>query len=45
MYTVARKPAEPSVTPLSAAEVDHIAARVRAETGLAVEAYYGPSEV
>ncbi|MCG3129733.1 MAG: hypothetical protein FLDDKLPJ_00468 [Phycisphaerae bacterium] len=45
VYTVARKPAEPSVTPLSAAEVDHIAARVRAETGLAVEAYYGPSEV
>ncbi|MCC7290497.1 MAG: hypothetical protein IT449_00385 [Phycisphaerales bacterium] len=45
VYTVARRPAERSVTPLSPAEVDHVAARVAGETGLRVEAYYGPSEL
>jgi wyosine [tRNA(Phe)-imidazoG37] synthetase (radical SAM superfamily) len=42
VYTVARAPAESFVTPLSAAEVDAIAARVRG-LGLVAEAYYGPS--
>jgi wyosine [tRNA(Phe)-imidazoG37] synthetase (radical SAM superfamily) len=41
VYTVARKPAEPTVTPLSDAEVDALAALVRRRTGLDVEAYYG----
>ncbi len=41
VYTTARATAESFVTPLPAAEVDAIAARVRA-LGIAVEAYYGP---
>lgn len=44
VYTVARKPAESCVTPLSNVEVDHIAAIVRTRTGLPTAAYYGPSE-
>lgn len=39
VYTVARTPPEPWVTPLSAAEVEAVAARVRARTGLPAEAY------
>ena len=40
-HTIARKPAEPWVAPLSNAEVDAIAQLVRRRTGLPVEAYYG----
>jgi wyosine [tRNA(Phe)-imidazoG37] synthetase (radical SAM superfamily) len=43
VYTIARSTAETYVTPLSAARVDAIAARVRAGTGLTVEPYYGPT--
>ena len=38
---MARNPALPIVSSLSDAEVDAIANRVRAETGLTAEAYYG----
>ena len=41
VYTVARRPALASVSPLSDEEVDAIAGRVRSRTGLAVEAYHG----
>jgi wyosine [tRNA(Phe)-imidazoG37] synthetase (radical SAM superfamily) len=41
VYTVARRPAEDSVGPLSPAEVDAIAQRVRDRIGVPVEAYYG----
>jgi len=44
VYTVARRPAESSVTPLLPAEVDAIAERVRREAGLPAEAYYGPTD-
>lgn len=44
VYTVARKPAQDYVTPLSDAQVDEIAERVRNETELDVRAYYGPSD-
>jgi wyosine [tRNA(Phe)-imidazoG37] synthetase (radical SAM superfamily) len=40
VYTVARRPAEDFVTPLSDADVDRIAERVRLETGIAAESYY-----
>jgi wyosine [tRNA(Phe)-imidazoG37] synthetase (radical SAM superfamily) len=40
-YTVARNPALSIVSSLSPAEVDGIAQRVRTETGLPAEAYYG----
>jgi wyosine [tRNA(Phe)-imidazoG37] synthetase (radical SAM superfamily) len=43
VYTVARVPAESWVTPLTDAEVDAIVDLVRRCTGLAAEAYYGPS--
>jgi wyosine [tRNA(Phe)-imidazoG37] synthetase (radical SAM superfamily) len=43
VYTVARRPAEDFVTPLTDAEVDALAELVRRRTGLAVEAYYGAS--
>jgi wyosine [tRNA(Phe)-imidazoG37] synthetase (radical SAM superfamily) len=43
IYTIARKPAEANVTPLSDAEVDALAELVRERTGLAVEAFYGRS--
>jgi len=42
VYTVARKPAEDYVTPLSVAEVDAIVALVEQRTGLAAEPFYGP---
>lgn len=41
VYTVARPPAESFVSSLSNAEVDAIADKVRAETGLPAECYYG----
>jgi wyosine [tRNA(Phe)-imidazoG37] synthetase (radical SAM superfamily) len=41
VYTVARPPAESFVTSLSDAEVDAIAAKVRAVTGVPAECYYG----
>jgi len=41
VYTVARKPAETNVTPLSDGQVDAIADRVARETGLHTERYYG----
>lgn len=41
VYTVARNPALPIVSSLSDDEVNGIAERVRNETGLAAEAYYG----
>jgi hypothetical protein len=39
VYTVARKPAEAFVTPLSPEELNHIVDLVRRETGLAAAAY------
>jgi wyosine [tRNA(Phe)-imidazoG37] synthetase (radical SAM superfamily) len=41
IHTVARRPAEPWVTPLGNAEVDAIAETVRQQTGLPVAAFYG----
>ncbi|MBI3002309.1 MAG: radical SAM protein [candidate division NC10 bacterium] len=41
VYTVARPPAQPNVSALSDAEVDAIAAAVRAAVAVPVEAYYG----
>jgi len=41
VYTVARKPTESYVTPLSDTEVDAIVALVRQRTGLAAKAFYG----
>jgi len=41
VYTVARPPAESFVASLSNSEVDAIADKVRAETGLPAECYYG----
>ena len=41
VYTVARPPAESSVTPLAPKDVDAIAAEVREKVGVPVEAYYG----
>ena len=41
VYTVARRPAESSVTPLTDAEVDAIVELVKARTGLAAIGYYG----
>lgn len=43
IYTVARRPAESFVAPLSDAEVDALAELVRRRTGLTVAAYYGTS--
>jgi wyosine [tRNA(Phe)-imidazoG37] synthetase (radical SAM superfamily) len=43
IYTVARRPAESFVAPLTDAEVDAIVALVKARTGLATLAYYGNS--
>ena len=42
VYTVARQTAVAECTPL-AAELDEISARVREETGLLVETFYGPA--
>jgi wyosine [tRNA(Phe)-imidazoG37] synthetase (radical SAM superfamily) len=41
VYTVARKPTESFVTPLSNAEVDALTELVSTRTGLAAEAFYG----
>ncbi len=41
VYTVARRPADSRVTPLSNDEVDAIVEVVRAKTGLQAEPYYG----
>ena len=41
VYTIARRPAESYVTPLSSAEVDHITALVRTRADLRAEPYYG----
>ena len=41
IYTVARQPAESYVAPLSNAQVDAIATRVRERTGLPADTYYG----
>jgi wyosine [tRNA(Phe)-imidazoG37] synthetase (radical SAM superfamily) len=43
VYTVARRPAESYVSPLTDEEVDAIVAEVRAKTGLAAEPFYGMS--
>lgn len=43
VYTVARRPAEDYVAPLSDVEVDAIVAAVRQRTGLEAAAFYGPS--
>lgn len=44
IYTVARRPAEEYVTPLSAAEVDALVELVEQRTGLSAEPFYGPEE-
>lgn len=44
IYTIARRPAETYVTPLSTAEVDAIAAEVVTRVGVPVERYYGPAD-
>jgi hypothetical protein len=41
IYTVARRPAESNVGPLTDAEVDRIAALVRTRTGLETCGFYG----
>jgi wyosine [tRNA(Phe)-imidazoG37] synthetase (radical SAM superfamily) len=41
IHTIARKPADPSVTPLADAELDRLAATVRARVPVPVETYYG----
>jgi wyosine [tRNA(Phe)-imidazoG37] synthetase (radical SAM superfamily) len=43
IYTVARQPAESYVTPLSAEEVDAIAALVTQRTALPTAVFYGPT--
>lgn len=44
LYTVARRPAEAFVTPLSTQEVDQFVSLVQTKTGLNVQGYYGSSE-
>ena len=44
VYTVARKPTESCVSPLSNAEVDAIVTLVEQRTGLRAKAFYGASE-
>jgi wyosine [tRNA(Phe)-imidazoG37] synthetase (radical SAM superfamily) len=44
IYTVARRPAESFVTPLTNAEVDALVHLVRSQTGLAAAAFYGQLE-
>lgn len=43
IYTIARRPAEDDVAPLSDFEVDSLAARVRTQTKLEILSYYGVS--
>jgi hypothetical protein len=44
IYTIARRPAESFVAPLSTTEVDSIVELVRKRTGLATVGYYGTSD-
>jgi len=44
VYTVARRPAEDCVTPLSPQDVDRIGQAVRERVGVPVEVYYGAAE-
>jgi hypothetical protein len=44
VYTVARRPTEEFVTPLSDADVDAIVALVEGRTGLRAEAFYGNAD-
>jgi len=41
LYTIARKPAEPAVTPLADAELDRLADAVRARVPVPIETFYG----
>ena len=41
LYTIARKPAEPTVMPLADAELDRVAGFVRARVAAPVETFYG----
>jgi len=41
IHTIARKPTDPSVTPLADAEVDRLADIVRARVAVPIETYYG----
>ncbi len=41
LYTIARKPAEPSVAALADVELDHVANLVRSRIGVPVEVFYG----
>ncbi|MFM2096663.1 MAG: hypothetical protein RIS70_3787, partial [Planctomycetota bacterium] len=41
VYTIARRPAESYVTPLSDSQVDAIVELVKLRTGLAAKAFYG----
>jgi len=41
LYTIARKPAEPRVTPLANAELDAVAAFVRARAETPIDVFYG----
>jgi wyosine [tRNA(Phe)-imidazoG37] synthetase (radical SAM superfamily) len=41
LYTIARKPAEPRVTPLADAELDAVAAFVRARAETPIDVFYG----
>ncbi len=44
VYTIARRPTESYVTPLANEEVDVIAGKVRAMTGLTAECFYGVAQ-
>jgi hypothetical protein len=44
IYTIARRPAESFVTPLTNAEVDEIVALVKTRTGLTTIGYYGGAD-
>jgi hypothetical protein len=41
IHTIARKPADPSVTPIPDEELDRIAAKVRGRVPVPIETYYG----
>ena len=41
LYTIARRPAEPSVTPLGDEELDRLAEAVRARVDVPIETFYG----
>lgn len=44
IYTIARRPAEDYVAPLSKSEVDALVALVQERTGLSAEPFYGPED-